>query len=243
MDYAGLMDDIRTLKWRWMAVAILLELAVYVCQAWRWNILLSPVERLPLWPTVKAIYIGVFASGVLPLRTGEIIRCYLLAFWNELPVSLAFTSGAIERVIDGLWLVAAFGFTAGLLELPRYMIDGVEVMAAVLALLSMVFIYVLFRKQHAHTLLARVSWGSKFAHVLDEIHRLGDWRTLGRGDGRQRALSDSADRHGLGFDSGLRSRRHDVVGGGRAGYFARRDADPQCAGQCRLVPSFSSCSP
>jgi uncharacterized protein (TIRG00374 family) len=179
VDYAELMYDIRTLKWRWMAVAIILELAVYVCQAWRWNILLSPVERLPLWPTVKAIYIGVFASGVVPLRAGEIIRCYLLAFWNELPVSLAFTSGAIERVIDGLWLVAAFVFTARLLELPRYMIDGVEIMAAALALLSMVFVYVLFRKQHAHTLLARFSWGSKFAHVLDEIHRLGDWRTLG----------------------------------------------------------------
>ena len=179
VDYAELMADMRTLKWRWVTVAVLLELAVYVCQAWRWNILLSPVERLPFWPTVQAIYIGVFASGVLPLRTGEIIRCYLLAFWNELPVSLAFTSGAIERVIDGLWLLGAFGFTARLLELPRYMIDGVEVMAAALALLSLIFAYVLFHKQHAHTLLARFSWGSKFAHVLDEIHRLGDWRTLG----------------------------------------------------------------
>src|SRR5271156_640029 len=76
VDYAELMDDMRTLKWRWVTVAILLELAVYVCQAWRWNILLSPVERLPFWPTVKAIYIGVFASGFLPLRAGEIIRCY-----------------------------------------------------------------------------------------------------------------------------------------------------------------------
>ena len=79
-------------------------------------------------------------------------------------------------MIDGLWLVAAFGLTARLLELPRYMIDGVEVMAAVLALLSIIFVYVLFRKKHAHTLLSRVSWGNKFAHVLDEIHRLGDWR-------------------------------------------------------------------
>jgi uncharacterized protein (TIRG00374 family) len=181
VDFHELMEDVRTVDWRWVTLAVLLELSVYVCQAWRWNILLSPVERLPLWPTVQAIYIGVFASNILPLRTGEIIRCYLLAFETQMPVSLAFTSGALERLIDGILLVGTFAFTANLLALPRYLIDGVEILAGLLAVCSIAFIYVLFRKQHAHTLLSRTRWGAKFAHVLDEIHRLGDGRALAAG--------------------------------------------------------------
>ena len=43
-------------------------------------------RSLPLWRTVQSIYIGLFANEVLPLRVGELIRCYLLAHWNSLRI-------------------------------------------------------------------------------------------------------------------------------------------------------------
>jgi glycosyltransferase 2 family protein len=64
-----------------------------------------------LWRTVQSIYIGLFANEVLPLRVGELIRCYLLAHWNGLNLSVAFASAAVERLIDGFWMLTAFLIT------------------------------------------------------------------------------------------------------------------------------------
>ncbi|HEV2445732.1 MAG TPA: lysylphosphatidylglycerol synthase transmembrane domain-containing protein, partial [Candidatus Sulfopaludibacter sp.] len=96
-----LIPAIKDLDWKWVLLAIVADLAVYVAHGWRWSTLLGPVIRLRLWRTVQAIYIGLFANEVLPLRTGELIRCYLLAHWNNLRVSLSFASAAVERLIDG----------------------------------------------------------------------------------------------------------------------------------------------
>src|ERR1035437_1316417 len=103
---------LRALDYRWVGLAVAADLAVYVVHGWRWTTLLVPVARVGFWRTVQAIYIGLFANEVLPLRTGEIIRCYLLAHWNDLRLSLTFASAGLERTIDGVWMLAAFFVTA-----------------------------------------------------------------------------------------------------------------------------------
>jgi glycosyltransferase 2 family protein len=165
-------------KWGWVLVAVLLDLAVYVVQAWRWLTLLRPIERMGLWETAHAIFIGLFASGVLPLRPGELIRCYLLAIWGEIPISLTLTSAVIERVLDGIFLVASFWICAWLMSMPRALIDFVQVLAVGVAGLTALFLYILFHKQHAHSFLSSRSWGKKFLHVLDQVHQMGNRRTL-----------------------------------------------------------------
>ena len=72
-DYplSDLKDAINDLDWKWIAVAVVSDLAVYVVHGWRWQTLLSPVARLGFWRTVQAIYIGLFANEVLPLRGGN----------------------------------------------------------------------------------------------------------------------------------------------------------------------------
>src|SRR5690349_10231072 len=127
-DFRQLGEAVKTLDWKWVTLAIFLDLSVYIVHAWRWNTLLRPVARLPFWRTVQSIYIGLFANEVLPLRTGEIIRCYLLAHWNDILLSLVFASAAIERLIDGFWLVGAFIATALYVRLPRFMVDLVKVL-------------------------------------------------------------------------------------------------------------------
>jgi glycosyltransferase 2 family protein len=182
-DFSQIQTAILSVRWGWVCLAVVLELAVYLLHAWRWLTLLSPVERPGFWETVQAIYIGLFASGVLPLRPGEIIRGYLLTVWAGIPISLTLTSMVIERVLDGIWLVAAFGIAASFTSMPRALIDFAQVLAVGVAAVAALFLYVLFRKQHAHTFLSGLSWGRKFVHVLDQIHQLGDWRTVARAFG------------------------------------------------------------
>ena len=105
------------------------------CTRWRWNTLLDPVARLKFWRTVQAIYIGLFANEVLPLRTGEVIRCYLLAHWNDLRLSLSFASAAVERLIDGFWLMGAFLITASFVaNIPKDLVILVEILGVLLVI-------------------------------------------------------------------------------------------------------------
>lgn len=177
-DFSQIQSAILSVKWGWVLLAIVLDLAVYVLQAWRWLTLLRPIERMGLWETVHAIFIGLFASNVLPLRPGELIRCYLLAVWGEIPISLTLTSAAIERVLDGIFLLLAFWISTWFLSMPREWLDFVQVLAILVLGLTALFLYLLFHRRHAHSFLSGRSWGRKFLHVLDQIHQMGDWRTL-----------------------------------------------------------------
>jgi glycosyltransferase 2 family protein len=182
-DFSQIQSAILSVKWGWVLVAVVLDLAVYVVQAWRWLTLLRPIERLGLWETAHAIFIGLFASGVLPLRPGEIIRCYLLSVWGEIPFSLTLTAAAIERVLDGIFLVVAFWVCTWFVSMPRLLLDGVRILAVLVLAFTVLFIYVLFHRQHAHSFLAGRSWGRKFLHVLDQIHEMGNRRTLAGASG------------------------------------------------------------
>ncbi len=181
-DLRSIWAGIRELEWQWVSLCIVCDLLVYVCHGWRWNLVLRPVRKLPLWRTVQAIYIGLFANEILPLRTGELIRCYLLAHWSDLLFSVSFASIAVERMMDGIWMITAFAITASFLQgkIPAYVVDVVRIIAVVVSLLLAAFLFVVFHKSHAHTVVRESRWGATLRHVIDGLHMMGDWRTLGK---------------------------------------------------------------
>ena len=74
-----------------------------------------PVAPVSPWASVGAIYVGLFANEVLPLHAGELIRCFLMARWSKIPISVTLASALIERIFDGVLLIA------GLFLSLRYM--------------------------------------------------------------------------------------------------------------------------
>jgi uncharacterized protein (TIRG00374 family) len=171
---------LRSLDWRWVTLAVLADLSVYVVHGWRWTTLLGPVSQLNLWRTVQAIYIGLFANEVLPLRTGEVIRCYLLAHWNDLRLSLTFASAAVERVIDGIWMLAAFLVTASFVRgIPRDVLILVQLLGALLLACAAVLFWIIRHRQHAHAVLSESRWSATLRHIIEGLHLMGNPRTLG----------------------------------------------------------------
>ena len=180
VDFHEILSQIVSLDWKFVTIAVLFDLSVYVVHGWRWNVLLSPLKRLGLWRTVQSIYIGLFANEVLPLRTGELIRCYLLAHWNDLHLSVVIASAAMERLIDGFWMVAAFIVTASFLTLPGYLVDGVRVLGGLLLLGAAVVAWIIFHKQHAHAVVRESRWATTLRHVVEGLHTMGKWHSLTR---------------------------------------------------------------
>jgi uncharacterized membrane protein YbhN (UPF0104 family) len=122
-----LRDDLATMDWWWVALAVVADIVVYLCYALRWSVLLRPVEPVGFWRAVRATFIGLFANEVLPFRAGEVLRCYLLSIWTSLPLSVSLSSALIERIFDGIWLILCLLLSLRLVPLPRqfrYLIDG-----------------------------------------------------------------------------------------------------------------------
>jgi glycosyltransferase 2 family protein len=176
-----LIPNIRALDFRWVTLAVTANLGAYVVQGWRWNTLLGPIARLRVWPTVQAIYIGLFADGVLPLRPGEVLRIYLVAHWNDLRLSLIFASLAVERVIDGLLLLAAFVATAGFVRgIPGSVLKVVEAGGALLIAFALVLLWIARGRRHeAHVELQESRLAAVRRHVIEGLHLMGNGRTLG----------------------------------------------------------------
>jgi uncharacterized protein (TIRG00374 family) len=171
---------LRALDYRWVALAVAADLTVYIAHGWRWTTLLAPVARVNFWRTVQAIYIGIFANEVLPLRPGEVIRCYLLAHWSDLRLSLTFASIGVERIIDGVWLLAAFFITASFVHgIPRDLTILVQVLALLLVIGAGILFWIVMHKQHAHAVLSESRWSATLRHIVEGLHLMGNPRTLG----------------------------------------------------------------
>lgn len=177
--FAQLGEHLRTLNWGWVAAAIAFELAAYFIDAWRWSVLLRPVGAPAFGCCLQAVFVGLLANDVLPARTGEIIRCFLLSYKTEVHLPVALTSDLMLRIMDGIWVVLIYVPLAFAIPMPELVSKPMWVFGIVMVLISAVLLYVLFHRQHAHHFVNNTSWAARFVHVLEEIHNLGHWREMG----------------------------------------------------------------
>ena len=172
-------DHLRHLSWFWVTLALIFEVASNFAHAWRWRIVLKPAEDAPYWRCIQSVLIGLFANEVLPAKAGEVIRGYLLTHWTKVHLPLSITSVVIEDVIDGIWLVLLYLLvTLGLQGMPHWLTRGAWVLGLGVALLSLLLLYLLFHKQHSHEVVSGHKWTSQFVHFLDELHKMGQARSL-----------------------------------------------------------------
>jgi hypothetical protein len=136
------------------------------------------VVSLGFRPATRAIFVGLFASEVLPFRGGEAVRCFLVTRWTKLPFSVSVASVLIERVFDGMWLWLGLWLSLKYVELPRelgYLNDGLGLFvlggAVVLGL-------ALFKPRPPRSALRRRGWRHHFAVLMDDLARIGHSRYL-----------------------------------------------------------------
>jgi len=99
-----------------VALYALLFALFHVVRAWRWDFLLRPFAAVRRGPMLETALVGFLAIQMLPLRTGEVARPYLLDRYAGVSKSALFGTIAIERVVDGL--VVSLALTVALLTVP-----------------------------------------------------------------------------------------------------------------------------
>ena len=85
------------------------------------------MRRFPVRRLYPVVIVGYTANNLLPMRLGELVRSYHLARQENFSASSALGSVAVERVFDGLTLVAVVAVAAPWLLLMGVFSDGAGV--------------------------------------------------------------------------------------------------------------------
>jgi glycosyltransferase 2 family protein len=162
----ALLNSFGAIRWGWVAGAVLLDIASYVCQGMRWHLLLHPIGRLSTVRATQAIYAGLFVNEVLPMRLGEVLRIYLVSRWIDARFGAVVPSLLVERFFDAVWLALAFGITVFAVPLPRYLVNAEEILGFTAFAAAILFVYLVFRKKVNHE---RRPTGALIFHPLQRL--------------------------------------------------------------------------
>ena len=141
VSVGSMLESVRDVRWSWVGVAIAIDILSYVTQGLRWKLLLTPVGELPWIDATRAIYAGLFASEVLPMRPGEVLRAVLVSRRLNAPVSAVVPSILVERLFDGVWLAMGMGIAAILVPLPVGLRRAGDVFGVLILVATAAFLY------------------------------------------------------------------------------------------------------
>ena len=147
-----LWDSWRHADYRWLLLAIAIEMFGILVRALRWRyILLSRVDlsALQLFPV---LVIGYMANNVLPARAGELVRAYVLGERYRVSKMFALGTVAVERLFDGLALLGILLATALTLGVDSVLRDLALVMVVVFAVALAIFVIVLASPKRSEAL-------------------------------------------------------------------------------------------
>ncbi|MDK1118877.1 MAG: lysylphosphatidylglycerol synthase transmembrane domain-containing protein [Anaerolineae bacterium] len=80
-------------------------LGVWV-RAWRWHYLLGPIKKISTRTMFSITTIGYMGNNIYPARAGEVLRAVILKRKEGVPVSAAMATIIVERIFDGVVMLA-----------------------------------------------------------------------------------------------------------------------------------------
>src|SRR4051812_13705233 len=100
VDPRALLAQLRAVD-PWLLVAgIALYFVGTFLRAARWQVILRPVQPVPLRRAFATLVIGFTANDLLPARVGELVRAFLLQRSHRVPFAATIASIVVERVLD-----------------------------------------------------------------------------------------------------------------------------------------------
>lgn len=109
-DWVRFAATFRGIHWGWFLTSMAVVMLTYGGRAIRWRVMIRPIKAAPsLWNIFHATVVG-FTAVVLFGRAGELVRPYLIARREKVPLSSQLATWLLERIYDLLSVLLLFGF-------------------------------------------------------------------------------------------------------------------------------------
>ena len=109
IDLREVLASLAEIRWFWFFPVLGGTLLSIWIRAYRWKVMLEPVEDVPTARTYSSTMIGFMANNVLPMRLGEFVRAYSLGMSTGVSKSTAFATIVVERAFDLLAILLFLG--------------------------------------------------------------------------------------------------------------------------------------
>lgn len=171
-------DQLADVSWRWVALGIAFDVASYVVQALRWKLLLVPFGRVKMRDATRAVFAGLFANLIFPLRPGELLRSYLVSKAEDIGFVSVVGSVLVERLIDLVVTTAGLAVMSLFVPLPSRFRHGANALGiATLVLLGLFIAMILYIELRFGGDPRRMSGGKrvpgKLMSALIGLHAMG----------------------------------------------------------------------
>lgn len=131
--------------WRWVLLGMGFDVLSYVAQAIRWKFLLTPFGKVRMTTAIRAVFAGLFANLIFPLRPGELLRSYLISNSENISIGRVLGSVGVERLIDLVIATAALGIASLFVELDPRLRRAADILGIVsLVLVATIVILILY---------------------------------------------------------------------------------------------------
>jgi glycosyltransferase 2 family protein len=115
-----LVTAFRGADYRMIAPAAMITLTGYFLRTVRWQRIVRPVAGLGFGDAFSILMMGFASNNLLPARLGEFVRAYLLGRKIGVRKTYGMATILLERVCDGLTLIAFLGGVSLMWSLPGW---------------------------------------------------------------------------------------------------------------------------
>lgn len=106
LEWGEFWKSIQTANYWWLIPGIVVYFVAVWIRAWRWHYLLGPVKKIPTRAMFPITAIGYMGNNVYPARAGEVLRAVILKRREGVPVSASLATIIVERIFDGVVMLA-----------------------------------------------------------------------------------------------------------------------------------------
>lgn len=179
-DYGLIRDSIKQADYTFMIPAICCYIVGVAIRACRWKILLKPIVDVPTREIVPINAVGFMANNILPLRTGELVRSYIVSQKYGVRKTAALATIAVERIFDGLTMLG-FILTAATVVSLTSELRHIAIIAFVLFAVVLIGLCLLTLGGNLRDRLLQIALGPLPTPVADRVERMAESMLSGLG--------------------------------------------------------------
>lgn len=120
--------NIRSANYWWLLPSVLVYFLAVWARTWRWGYMLRPLKEISTPRLFPVVVIGYMGNNIFPFRAGELLRSYVLRLREDIPISASIATVVVERVFDGLVMLAFVFIALPLTPIPGDENGGIRLM-------------------------------------------------------------------------------------------------------------------
>ncbi len=106
MELSKAWQALRTADYWWLIPGVAVYFVGVLVRTWRWHYLLRPLKKIPTLTMFPIVCIGYMGNNIYPARAGEVLRAAVLKRREGVPISASLATIIIERIFDGVVMLA-----------------------------------------------------------------------------------------------------------------------------------------